>query len=209
MFGEVYHLLTRGIMLLAKDHASRTFARILPLNTLDRTQSRLFGFLVPLYPLPPPSTLALTTEATHVVLGHWALSVVQSNPDPLLLLVPTITIAYKFVSLVKLTQVIGLGTAGATYVFLQNFMKEDLYSPMGPVFFAGVMAYYVASSFAALLGMVGCCLPFVRKVLVYMVDFLILRLLSVFTSLTTLLCNKIFGNLHPREFKLSSLMVLQ
>ncbi|CAM9992591.1 unnamed protein product, partial [Ectocarpus sp. 13 AM-2016] len=49
--------------------------------------------------------------------------------------------------------VIGLGTAGATYVFLQKFMKEDLYSPMGPVFFAGVMAYYVASSFAALLGM--------------------------------------------------------
>lgn len=51
-------------------------------------------------------------------------------------------------------KVIGLGTAGATYMFLQNFMKDDLYSPLGPVFFAGVMAYYVASSFAALLGMV-------------------------------------------------------
>lgn len=33
-------------------------------------------------------------------------------------------------------------------------MKDDLYSPLGPVFFAGVMAYFVASSFAALLGMV-------------------------------------------------------
>ena len=54
----------------------------------------------------------------------------------------------------KIKQVIGLGTAGATYVFLQNFMKDELYSPMGPVLFAGVMAYYVASSFSALLGMV-------------------------------------------------------
>lgn len=52
-------------------------------------------------------------------------------------------------------KVIGLGTAGATYVFLQQFMEDDLYSPLGPVFFAGVMAYYVASSFAALLGMVS------------------------------------------------------
>lgn len=51
-------------------------------------------------------------------------------------------------------KVIGLGTAGAMYVFLQSFMKDELYSPLGPVFFAGVMAYYVASSFAALLGMV-------------------------------------------------------
>lgn len=51
-------------------------------------------------------------------------------------------------------KVIGLGTAGATYIFLQSFMKDELYSPLGPVLFAGVMAYYVASSFAALLGMV-------------------------------------------------------
>ncbi|CAN0492060.1 unnamed protein product, partial [Laminaria digitata] len=49
--------------------------------------------------------------------------------------------------------VISLGTAGATYLCLQHFMKDDLYSPMGPVLFAGVMAYYVASSFADLLGM--------------------------------------------------------
>lgn len=54
-------------------------------------------------------------------------------------------------------QVIGLGTAGSMYLFLQNFMKDDLYSPMGPVLFAGVMAYFVASSFAALLDMVGSC----------------------------------------------------
>lgn len=40
------------------------------------------------------------------------------------------------------------------YLFLQNFMDDELYSPMGPVLFAGVMAYYVASSFAGLLGMV-------------------------------------------------------
>lgn len=39
-------------------------------------------------------------------------------------------------------------------MFLQKFMKDDLYSPMGPVLFAGVMAFYVASSFSALLGMV-------------------------------------------------------
>lgn len=51
-------------------------------------------------------------------------------------------------------QVISLGTAGAMYVFLEEFMKDDLYSPMGPVLFAGVMAYLVADTFAGLLGMV-------------------------------------------------------
>lgn len=51
-------------------------------------------------------------------------------------------------------KVIGLGTAGCIYLFLQVNMKDDLYSPMGPVLFAGVMAYYVASAFAGLLGMV-------------------------------------------------------
>ncbi|CAM9571680.1 unnamed protein product [Ectocarpus sp. 6 AP-2014] len=66
--------------------------------------------------------------------------------------VGAVTVVTDFVVFI-MKLVIGLGTAGATYLFLQNFMKDDLYSPMGPVFFAGVMAYYVASSFAALLGM--------------------------------------------------------
>lgn len=52
-------------------------------------------------------------------------------------------------------QVIGLGTAGALCLLLQEFMSDELYSPVGPIVFAGVMAYYVASSFAGLLGMVS------------------------------------------------------
>eukprot|EP00903_Cladosiphon_okamuranus_P016544 g15262.t1 len=66
--------------------------------------------------------------------------------------VGAVTVVTDFVVFI-MKLVIGLGTAGATYVFLQSFMKDELYSPMGPVLFAGVMAFYVASSFSALLGM--------------------------------------------------------
>ncbi|CAM9409984.1 unnamed protein product [Scytosiphon promiscuus] len=66
--------------------------------------------------------------------------------------VGAVTVVTDFVVFI-MKLVIGLGTAGATYMFLQNFMKDELYSPLGPVLFAGVMAYFVASSFAALLGM--------------------------------------------------------
>lgn len=41
------------------------------------------------------------------------------------------------------------------YVFLEEYMKDELYSPMGPVLFVGVMAYLVADTFAGLLGMVN------------------------------------------------------
>lgn len=48
-----------------------------------------------------------------------------------------------------------MGTAAVTYLYLQEYYEDELYSPIAPVLFAGVLAFYVASSFAGLLGMVS------------------------------------------------------
>ena len=58
-----------------------------------------------------------------------------------------------------MSKVISLGSAVATYVFLLNFMEDELYSPVGPVLFVGVMAFFVADSFVGLLGMASISSP--------------------------------------------------
>ncbi|CAM9251312.1 unnamed protein product, partial [Choristocarpus tenellus] len=50
--------------------------------------------------------------------------------------------------------VICLGTAGAIYLALEANMSEELYSPIGPVIFAGIIAYAIASTFSTLVDMV-------------------------------------------------------
>ncbi|CAN0423665.1 unnamed protein product [Ascophyllum nodosum] len=72
--------------------------------------------------------------------------------------VGAVTVVTDFVSFI-MKLVISLGSAGATYVFLLNFMEDELYSPVGPVLFVGVMAFFVADSFVGLLGMASISSP--------------------------------------------------